>query len=89
MYGMTINAITQMALIQPEMSNGDGAKASSSLAYKERHANSAPKIRLATMASHKARDGRLSPRALLIWLVIMMQLVSASQSQSQNIPAPS
>ena len=28
-------------------------------AYKERHANSAPKIRLATMASHKARDGPL------------------------------
>jgi hypothetical protein len=41
------------------------------------------------MASRKARDGRLSPRAMLIWLVIMMQLVSASQSQSQNIPAPS
>jgi len=31
-------------------------------AYKERHANGALKIRLATMASHKARDG-LSPRA--------------------------
>jgi len=57
-------------------------------AYKERNANSAPKIRLATMASHNARDG-LSPRALLMWLVIMMQLVSASQSQSQNIPDPS
>jgi hypothetical protein len=36
-------------------------------AYKARHANSAPKIRLATMASNKARDGRLSPRAMLIW----------------------
>ena len=56
--------------------------------YKERHANSAPKIRLATMASHKARDG-LSPRATLMRLVIMMQPVSASQSQYQNIPAPS
>ncbi len=56
-------------------------------AYKERHANSAPKIRLATMASYKARDGRWSPRALVMWLVIMMQPVSASQSQ--NIPAPS
>jgi hypothetical protein len=58
-------------------------------AYKERHANSAPKIRLATMASHKARDGRLSPRAKVMWLVIMMQPVSATQSQSQNIPAAS
>jgi hypothetical protein len=59
-------------------------------AYKERHANSAPKIRLATMASHKARDG-LSPRALVMWLVIMTPAVSAiqSQSQSQYIPAPS
>ena len=57
-------------------------------AYKERHANGALKIRLATMASHKARDG-LSPRATLMRLVIMMQPVSASQSQYQNIPAPS
>jgi hypothetical protein len=47
-------------------------------AYKERHNNSAPKIRLATMASHKARDG-LSPRALLMWLVIMTPAVNASQ----------
>ena len=29
-------------------------------AYKERHANGALKIRLATMASHKARDGLCS-----------------------------
>ena len=36
-----------------------------------------------------ARDGRLSPRAMVMWLVIMMQPVSASQSQYQNIPAPS
>ena len=41
------------------------------------------------MASHKARDGRLSPRTMLMWLVIMTPAVSASQSQSQNIPAPS
>jgi hypothetical protein len=34
-------------------------------AYKARHANSAPKIRLTTMASHKAPDSRLSPRAML------------------------
>jgi hypothetical protein len=60
-------------------------------AYKERHVNSAPKIRLATMASNKARDGRLSPRVMLMLLVIMMQAVSTiqSQSQSQNIPTPS
>ena len=58
-------------------------------AYKERHANSAPKIRLATMASHKGRDGRLSPRAMLMRLVIMTQAVSTIQSQSQNIPASS
>jgi hypothetical protein len=57
-------------------------------AYKARHANSAPKIRLATMASNKARDGRFSPRAMLIWLVIMMQLVSASQSQSRKSLLP-
>jgi hypothetical protein len=37
--------------------------------------------------SHKVRDGRLSPRAMLMWLVIMMQPISTSQSQ--NIPAPS
>jgi len=49
------------------------------LTYRERHTNSAPKIRLATMASHKARDG-LSPRALVMWLVIMTLAVSASQS---------
>jgi hypothetical protein len=61
--------------------------ARSSRAYKKRHANSAPKIRLATMASHKARDACLSPRTMLMWLVIMMPAVSASQSQ--NIPAPS
>jgi hypothetical protein len=61
--------------------------AGSSRAYKERHANSAPKIRLATTASHKARDGRLSPRAMLIWPVIMTQPVSTIQSQ--NIPTPS
>jgi hypothetical protein len=53
------------------------------------HANSAPKIRLATMAFRKARDGSLSPRAMLTWLVTTMQVVSAIQSQSQNIPAPS
>ena len=41
------------------------------------------------MASNKARDSRLSPRAMLIWLVITMQPVNASQSQYQNIPAPS
>ena len=62
-------------------------KAISSLAYKERHANSAPKIRLATMASNKARDGHLSPRAMVMWLVIMTPAVSAIQSQ--NIPATS
>ena len=62
--------------------------ARSFLAYKERHANSAPKIRLATMASHKARDG-LSPRAMLMWWVNMMQPVSTIQSQSQNIHSPS
>jgi hypothetical protein len=56
-------------------------------AYKERNTNSAPKIRLATMASNKARDGHLSPRALVMWLVIMTPAVSAIQSQ--NIPAPS
>ena len=39
------------------------------------------------MASHKARDACLSPRTMLMWLVIMMPAVSASQSQ--NIPAPS
>jgi hypothetical protein len=32
------------------------------------------------MASNKARDGRLSPRDKLIWLVITMQPVSPSQS---------
>jgi hypothetical protein len=58
-------------------------------AYKARHVNSAPKIRLATMASNKARDGRFSPRAMLMWWVNMMQPVNAIQSQSQNIPAPS
>jgi hypothetical protein len=31
----------------------------------------------------------LSPRALVMWLVIMTAAVSAIQSQSQNIPAPS
>jgi hypothetical protein len=41
------------------------------------------------MASHKARDGRLSPRALLTWWANMMQPVNTIQSQSQNIPAPS
>ena len=40
--------------------------ARSSPAYKERNANSAPKIRLATMASNKARGGRLSPRAMVM-----------------------
>jgi len=51
-------------------------------AYKERHANSAPKIRLATMASHKARDG-LSPRAMLMWLVIM---TPGGQRQPEPVP---
>jgi hypothetical protein len=32
------------------------------------------------MASNKARDSRLSPRAMLMWLVITMQPVSPSQS---------
>jgi hypothetical protein len=41
------------------------------------------------MASHKGRDGRLSPRAPLMRLVIMTQTVSTIQSQNQNIPAPS
>jgi hypothetical protein len=30
-----------------------------------------------------------TPRAMVMWLVIMMQPVSTIQSQSQNIPAPS
>jgi hypothetical protein len=32
------------------------------------------------MASNKARDGRLSPRAIAMWPVIMTPAVSASQS---------
>jgi hypothetical protein len=44
--------------------------------YKERHANSAPKIKLATMGS------------MVMWLVIMTPAVSTIQSKSQNIPAP-
>ena len=32
------------------------------------------------MASNRARDGRLSPRAMLMWLVIKTPAVSASQS---------
>jgi len=34
------------------------------------------------MASNKARGGRLSPRAMVMWLVIMMPAVSASQSHN-------